>query len=148
MKVHCIFTSKLILIERMGKRKRNCRVPLKARPKSMHNIPHVETLWMLSRVFQPCAEKWWVFADDQGEGEKGWPGRQITYCGYRPWLRAPPYLEHQWRGWGKSRKRPKVSSHLNIGASTTSVTNIDSQKTLNHKMTKLPLSLSRKRLSK
>lgn len=52
-----MFTSKLILIERMGKRRRDCRVPLKARPKSMHNLPHVGTLWMLSRVFQSCAER-------------------------------------------------------------------------------------------
>lgn len=52
-----MFTSKLILIKRMGERKRDCRVPLNARPNSMHNLPHVETLWMLSRVFQSCAER-------------------------------------------------------------------------------------------
>lgn len=40
--------------------------------------------------------------------------------------------EQQWRRQGKSRNETKISSHFNVGTAAASVTDTDSQKTLNH----------------
>ena len=88
-----------------------------------------------------CREKGWS-ADKQGAGEQGRPVRQSVH-------RA---IEHAAAGallaqdkpertaMRKIRKikemRPRVSSHLHVGTTATSITGVDAQKTLNHKMEK------------
>ncbi|KAJ8797467.1 hypothetical protein J1605_001774 [Eschrichtius robustus] len=115
-------TSRITRIVRVGKRMRDRRVLLKARPYRRRRFPpsllHAETLWATTTVFQPSC-------GNQGAGEQGA-------------LLAKDSPERT--AMKKIRKikemRPKVSSRLNVGTAATSITDADAQKTLNHEMAK------------
>ncbi|CAD7682843.1 unnamed protein product [Nyctereutes procyonoides] len=71
-------------------------------------------------------------ADKEAAGEQGRPVDHNVFQGYRPQFGRTAMNKIR-----KIKKmRPKVSSHLNVGTTSTSVTNTDSQKTINHKMAK------------
>ncbi|KAF3818673.1 hypothetical protein GH733_012090, partial [Mirounga leonina] len=76
-------------------------------------------------------------ADSRGAGEPEYASGLYTTILQGP---SSPKTVPERRATKKIRKikemRPKVSSHLNVGTSTTSVTVADAQKTLNHKMAK------------
>ncbi|KAK2113239.1 Y box binding protein 1, partial [Saguinus oedipus] len=81
-------------------------------------------------------------ADNQGAGEQGRPVRQNMYLGYRRRFHGGPPRQRQPRENSNEEDKENqedfllVSSHLNVGTASTSITDTDAQKTLNHKMAK------------